>query len=193
MFQLKGLLFFSSSEIYGDPAPEAIPTNESYRGNVACLGPRACYDEAKRFGETLCWVFANTLGTPIRIVRPFNNYGPGMALTDSRAPADFGQCVMQNRDITIFSSGAPTRTFCYVADAVAGYFKALLHDRFDAFNIGIEKPEISVRELAEQLLVRRVRFEEAYEMVERGEITDSMSVAGILKVKLMLVTGQLKS
>jgi len=94
-------------------------------------------------------VFANTLGTPIRIVRPFNNYGPGMALTDSRAPADFGQCVMQNRDITIFSSGAPTRTFCYVADAVAGYFKALLHDRFEAFNIGIEKPEISVRELAE--------------------------------------------
>jgi UDP-glucuronate decarboxylase len=147
--KLKGLLFFSSSEIYGDPAPEAIPTNESYRGNVACLGPRACYDEAKRFGETLCWVFANTVGTPIRIVRPFNNYGPGMALTDSRAPADFGQCILQNRDITIFSSGAPTRTFCYVADAVAGYFKALLHDRFDAFNIGIEKPEISVRELAE--------------------------------------------
>jgi UDP-glucuronate decarboxylase len=147
--RLKGLLFFSSSEIYGDPAPEAIPTNEDYRGNVSCVGPRACYDEAKRFGETLCWVFANSFGTPVRVVRPFNNYGPGMALTDRRAPADFAQCVLIGQDIVIHSSGTPTRTFCYVADAVAGYFKALLHDRFEAFNIGIEGPEISVRQLAE--------------------------------------------
>jgi UDP-glucuronate decarboxylase len=146
---LKGLLFFSSSEIYGDPASEAIPTNENYCGNVSCVGPRACYDEAKRFGETLCWVFANTFGAPMRVVRPFNNYGPGMALTDRRAPADFAQCVLEGRDIVIHSSGAPTRTFCYVADAVVGYFKALLHNQFEAFNIGIEKPEISVRQLAE--------------------------------------------
>ena len=147
--RLKGLLFFSSSEIYGDPAPEAIPTTEDYRGNVSCVGPRACYDEAKRFGETLCWVFANSFGTPVRVVRPFNNYGPGMALTDRRAPADFAQCVLIGQDMVIHSSGTPTRTFCYVADAVAGYFKALLHDRFEAFNIGIERPEISVRQLAE--------------------------------------------
>ncbi len=147
--RLKGLLFFSSSEIYGDPAPEAVPTNEEYRGNVSCVGPRACYDEAKRFGETLCWVFANTFGTPVRVVRPFNNYGPGMALTDRRAPADFAQCVLIGQDIVIHSSGTPTRTFCYVADAVAGYFKALLHHQFEAFNIGIERPEISVRQLAE--------------------------------------------
>ena len=141
--KLKGLLFFSSSEIYGDPAPVAIPTNEEYRGNVSCTGPRACYDEAKRFGETLCWVFANTFGTPVRVVRPFNNYGPGMALADRRAPADFAQCVLNGQNIVILSSGTPTRTFCYVADAVAGYFKALLHDQFEAFNIGIEKPEIT--------------------------------------------------
>jgi UDP-glucuronate decarboxylase len=147
--RLKGLLFFSSSEIYGDPAPEAIPTNEDYRGNVSCVGPRACYDEAKRFGETLCWVFANSFGTPVRVVRPFNNYGPGMALADRRAPADFAQCVLNNQDIVILSSGTPRRTFCYVADAVAGYFKALLHDQFEAFNIGIERPEITVKELAE--------------------------------------------
>ncbi|MFZ0828490.1 MAG: NAD-dependent epimerase/dehydratase family protein [Verrucomicrobiia bacterium] len=147
--KLKGLLFFSSSEIYGDPAPEAVPTNEEYRGNVSCTGPRSCYDEAKRFGETLCWVFANTLGTPVRVVRPFNNYGPGMALADRRAPADFARCVLNGQDIVILSSGTPSRTFCYVADAVAGYFKALLHDQFEAFNIGIERPEISVRQLAE--------------------------------------------
>jgi UDP-glucuronate decarboxylase len=146
---LKGLLFFSSSEIYGDPAPEAIPTKETYRGNVSCTGPRACYDEAKRFGETLCWVFANTYGTPVRVVRPFNNYGPGMSLTDRRAPADFAQCVFRGDDIVIHSSGTPTRTFCYVADAVVGYLKALFHNDYEAFNIGIEKPEITVLQLAE--------------------------------------------
>lgn len=150
---LKGLLFFSSSEIYGDPAPEAIPTKEDYRGNVSCVGPRACYDEAKRFGETLCWVFANTYGTPVRVVRPFNNYGPGMSLTDRRAPADFAQCVFGGRDIIIHSSGTPTRTFCYVADAVIGYLKALLYSQYDVFNVGIEKPEISVRQLAEHFRI----------------------------------------
>ena len=145
---LKGLLFFSSSEIYGDPSPENIPTSEDYRGNVACLGPRACYDEAKRFGETVCYVFAEKYGAPIRIVRPFNNYGPGMNKEDRRAPADFIKCVLEGQNIVLHSSGAPTRTFCYVADAVAGYFKALLHNRFEAFNIGMDRPEISVLQLA---------------------------------------------
>src|SRR5690606_23053156 len=71
---LRGLLFFSSSEIYGDPPPDQIPTNEEYRGNVSCTGPRACYDESKRFGETIAWVYAQQYGTPITIARPFNNY-----------------------------------------------------------------------------------------------------------------------
>jgi len=146
---LKGFLFYSSSEIYGDPTPDAIPTNEEYRGLVSCLGPRACYDEAKRFGETVCWVFATKYGTPVRMVRPFNNYGPGMGLGDKRAPADFAQCVLDNKDIVILSSGSPTRTFCYVADAVLGYFKVLLHDQFDVFNIGMDRPEISIVQLAE--------------------------------------------
>lgn len=146
--QLRGLVFFSSSEIYGDPPADRIPTNEEYRGNVSCLGPRACYDEAKRFGETLCHVFATKHQVPIRIVRPFNNYGPGMSLNDQRVPADFAKNVLARQDLVLLSSGAPTRTFCYVADAVIGYLKTLLHDRFDAFNIGIDRPEISVQQLA---------------------------------------------
>ena len=109
---LRGFLFFSSSEIYGDPTPDAIPTPESYRGNVACLGPRACYDEAKRFGETLCEVFAKRTGTAITIARPFNNYGPGMRLDDRRLPADLAACIVGGRDIEILSDGSPTRTFC---------------------------------------------------------------------------------
>lgn len=145
---LKGLLFFSSSEIYGDPAPEAIPTDEEYRGNVSCHGPRACYDESKRFGETLCWIYARQYGMPLTVARPFNNYGPGMRIEDKRLPADFAKCVLENRDIVILSNGAPTRTFCYVSDAISGYLLCLLHGRYDYFNIGVETPETSVRDLA---------------------------------------------
>ena len=96
----------------------------------------------------LCYVFATTYGMPITIARPFNNYGPGMRLDDRRLPADFAKCVLEGRDIVILSNGSPTRTFCYVADAAAGYLKCLVHGRFDYFNIGIERPEVSVRELA---------------------------------------------
>jgi UDP-glucuronate decarboxylase len=145
----KGLLFFSSSEIYGDPDAKAIPTDESYRGNVACTGPRACYDESKRFGETLCYVFARKYGVPITVARPFNNYGPGMRIGDKRLPADFARCVLEGRDIVMLSDGTPTRTFCYISDAITGYLLCLLHGEFDTFNIGVEKPEIMVREFAE--------------------------------------------
>jgi UDP-glucuronate decarboxylase len=147
--QLKGLLFFSSSEIYGDPFPEFIPTKEDYRGNVATIGPRACYDEAKRFGETLCYLFAQKHGMPIGIARPFNNYGPGMSISDKRLPADFAKAVVEGRDLEILSDGTPTRTFCYISDAITGYLKVMLHGRFDVFNIGMDKPEISVRQFAE--------------------------------------------
>ncbi|WP_226682722.1 NAD-dependent epimerase/dehydratase family protein [Sutcliffiella horikoshii] len=147
--KLKGFLFFSSSEIYGDPAPDCIPTHEEYRGNVSMNGPRACYDESKRFGETLCYVFSKEYKLPITIVRPFNNYGPGMKLNDKRAPADFANSIISNKDIILYSDGKPTRTFCYVADAIGGYLKSLLLGKYEYFNIGIDKPEISIRELAE--------------------------------------------
>jgi len=145
---LESLLFFSSSEVYGDPVPERIPTAEDYTGNVSPVGPRACYDEAKRFGETLCWVYDRKQRLPVKIVRPFNTYGPGMPVDDRRVVADFAGAVLANRDIVIHSDGSPTRTFCYVSDALIGYYKSLFHDRFDVFNIGIDRPEISMRELA---------------------------------------------
>ncbi|MCI0621724.1 MAG: NAD-dependent epimerase/dehydratase family protein [Acidobacteria bacterium] len=148
-----GILFFSSSEIYGDPTPENIPTPESYRGNVSCTGPRACYDEAKRFGETLCVNFAHYYKLPVKVVRPFNNYGPGLKISDRRVLPDFARDVLAGRDIVVFSDGSPRRTYCYVADAVTGYFKALLRGRpGEAYNIGIDAPEISVLELAERVV-----------------------------------------
>jgi len=146
---LRGMLFFSSSEIYGDPVPDAIPTPETYRGNVSCTGPRACYDESKRYGETLVVTFADHYGVPVRTARPFNNYGPGMKITDGRVIADFSRNVLAGEDIVMLSDGSPTRTFCYVADAVVGYYKVLVRGRSgEAYNIGVESPEISMADLA---------------------------------------------
>lgn len=146
---LKGILFFSSSEIYGDPEAASIPTGEEYRGNVTCVGPRACYDESKRFGETLCYVYSHQYKIPITIARPFNNYGPGMNINDKRLPADLANCVINNIDIVLFSDGKPTRTFCYISDAIIGYIKCLVYGKFDYFNIGIDNPEISVMDVCE--------------------------------------------
>jgi len=147
--EIKGFLYFSSSELYGDPDPSHVPTDEEYYGYVCTVGPRSCYDESKRFGETLCMLYSQKYGMPIGIARPFNNYGPGMRINDKRVVADFALAVMENRDIEIFSDGSPTRTFCYIADSVAGYLKILLHGDFGYYNIGIESPEISIRQLAQ--------------------------------------------
>jgi UDP-glucuronate decarboxylase len=146
---VKAFLFYSSSEIYGDPAAEAIPTPETYRGNVSCTGPRACYDESKRFGETLCVVYAHHEGIPVKIARPFNNYGPGLKITDGRVLPDFASNVLAGRDIVMLSDGKPKRTFCYATDAIAGYYKVLINGGLgEPYNIGIETPEISMAELA---------------------------------------------
>lgn len=151
---LSGILFYSTSEIYGDPDPDNIPTPETYRGNVSCTGPRACYDESKRYGETLCVNFAQQHGIPVKMARPFNNYGPGLKLTDARVLPDLVRDVMANRDIVMLSDGSPTRTFCYIADAIVGYYKILFRGRNgEAYNIGIEKPEISMRELADRVIM----------------------------------------
>src|SRR3989338_9630500 len=81
---LEGFLFFSSSEIYGDPDPSSIPTPETYHGYVSSVGPRACYDESKRLGETIATIYFEQFGIPTKIVRPFNVFGPGMGYADRR-------------------------------------------------------------------------------------------------------------
>lgn len=150
---VKSLLNFSSSEIYGDPIEGNIPTPEDYRGNVSCTGPRACYDESKRFCETLCVNYSQVYNLPIKSARPFNNYGPGMKITDGRVIADFSKDILENKDIIMFSDGHPSRSFCYVADAMVGYLKILTRgNKGEAYNIGVENPEISVKNLAEKMV-----------------------------------------
>jgi UDP-glucuronate decarboxylase len=149
---VRGFLFYSSSEIYGDPEPASIPTPEDYRGNVSCTGPRACYDESKRYGETLCVNFARQYDLPVTMARPFNNYGPGLKITDRRVIPDFARDILSGRDIVMLSDGSPKRTFCYSADAIAGYYKVLVRGRpAEPYNVGVEVPEISMLELAEKL------------------------------------------
>lgn len=149
---IRGLLFFSTSEIYGDPDPANIPTRETYRGHVSCTGPRACYDESKRYGETLCVNFAREHGIPVAIARPFNNYGPGLRLDDRRVLPDFARDILAGRDITLLSDGSATRTFCYVMDAIDGYYRILTAGRpGEPYNIGTDRPEITMRDLAERL------------------------------------------
>ena len=150
---VEGFLFYSSSEIYGDPTSGNIPTPETYRGNVSCTGPRACYDESKRYGETLCVNFAKQYDLPIKSVRPFNNYGPGLKITDGRVIPDFARDILAGRDIIMLSDGSPARTFCYVADAIVGYYKVLVKGKVgEAYNIGVEEPEISIADLAERIV-----------------------------------------
>ncbi|MDB5249653.1 MAG: NAD-dependent epimerase/dehydratase [Segetibacter sp.] len=146
-------LFFSTSEIYGDPQPEYIPTPETYRGNVSCTGPRACYDESKRYGETLCINFWQQHKIPVKIARPFNNYGPGLKITDKRVLPDFFTDVLNDRDIHLLSDGKATRTFCYISDAITGYLLIMLSDlNGEPFNIGTETPEISMVDLAKKVI-----------------------------------------
>lgn len=145
----KKFLFFSSSEIYGDPAPEFVPTPETYRGNVSSIGPRACYDESKRLGETLCVVYHSLYKVPIVIVRPFNVYGPGMKQEDRRVIPQFLSCAFAGKPLPIHGSGLQTRSYCYITDALIGFFKTLLTKRSgEVYNIGSHEGETNLVDLA---------------------------------------------
>jgi len=146
--ELEGFLYFSTSEIYGDPDPASIPTREDYRGLVSCTGPRACYDESKRFGETLAVVYFQEFGFPVRSVRPFNVYGAGQRLDDGRIIPDLVGAAARGHELVLLSDGLASRSFCYISDATAGFFRALLRGRpGEAYNIGNDH-EVTIREVA---------------------------------------------
>ncbi|MDT8979924.1 NAD-dependent epimerase/dehydratase family protein [Paenibacillus sp. chi10] len=143
------LLFYSTSEIYGDPDPKMVPTPESYWGNVNSSGPRSCYDESKRYAETLCYHFHYQKGFHVTVVRPFNSFGPGLRTNDKRAPADFAMNILRNEPLVLYSDGKATRTFSYASDTTLASLKCALYARYDIFNIGSDAEEMTIRELAE--------------------------------------------
>lgn len=143
------VLVASTSEVYGDPLVH--PQTEEYWGNVNPVGPRGCYDEAKRFMEALTMAYHTTHNIETRIVRIFNTYGPRMRLNDGRVlPAFIGQA-LRGEDLTMFGDGSQTRSFCYVSDLVEGIYRLLLSDYVMPVNIG-NPNEITIKEFGEEIL-----------------------------------------
>jgi dTDP-glucose 4,6-dehydratase len=146
--EAKGAVFLqaSTSEVYGDPLVH--PQHEGYYGNVNPIGPRAVYDEAKRYAEALTSAYARVRGVKTRIVRIFNTYGPRMRLNDGRVvPAFVGQA-LRGEDFTVFGDGTQTRSFCYVKDLVDGLVRLALSDVAEPVNIGNPR-EMTILQFAE--------------------------------------------
>ena len=143
------ILVASTSEVYGDPLVH--PQNENYWGHVNPVGPRGCYDEAKRFQEALTMAYHNFHKLDTRIVRIFNTYGPRMRLNDGRVlPAFIGQA-LRGEDLTVFGDGSQTRSFCYVDDLVEGIYRLLMSDYVLPVNIG-NPAEITIKEFGEEII-----------------------------------------
>jgi UDP-glucuronate decarboxylase len=148
----KGLLFVSSSEIYGTAASAQGLREQDY-GIVDPMGLRACYAESKRAGEALCVAFHSQHRIPTWVVRLFHTYGPGLTADDGRVFSDFAHNVARNEHIVMNSDGTARRAFCYVSDAVAGFFTVMLRgEAAHAYNVANESAELSVMEFAEMLV-----------------------------------------
>ncbi len=144
------LLYASSSESYGDPKEH--PQRETYWGNVNPIGPRSCYDEAKRFGEALTMAYIRKYDVDARIIRIFNTYGPRMDLDDGRVVTNFIKQALAGQPLTIYGDGTQTRSFCFISDLVEGAGKVMFEDsaRGEIFNIG-NSDEWTILELAEAI------------------------------------------
>lgn len=148
----KGLLFVSSSEIYGAVSSEHGLREQDY-GVVDPMGLRACYAESKRAGEALCVAFHHQHRIPTWVVRPFHTYGPGLTPDDGRVFSDFAYNVARNEHIVMNSDGSARRAFCYASDAIAGFFTVMLLGKAaQAYNVANEAAELSVMEFAEMLV-----------------------------------------
>ncbi len=142
-------LIASTSEIYGDPLIH--PQREDYWGNVNTIGPRGCYDEAKRFSEAMTMAYHREHGLETRIVRIFNTYGPRMRLNDGRVvPAFVGQA-LQNKPVTVFGDGSQTRSFCYCSDLIEGIYRLMMCDSPMPVNIGNPR-ELTMLEFAKVII-----------------------------------------
>lgn len=147
------ILFASTSEAYGDP--EVHPQPEEYRGNVNTWGPRACYDEAKRMGEVLCYEYYTRYDVEVKVVRIFNTYSAGLRNDDGRVISNFVTQALTGSDITVYGTGDQTRSFCYVDDNIRGLKLMMATEEATGNITNIGNPtEYSILEVAE--LVKRL-------------------------------------
>jgi dTDP-glucose 4,6-dehydratase len=142
-------LLASTSEIYGDPLVH--PQSEEYWGNVNPIGPRGCYDEAKRFSEALTMAYHREHKVETRIVRIFNTYGPRMRIDDGRVVPSFISQALKNKPITVFGDGKQTRSFCYCSDLIEGIYRLMMSSESGPVNIG-NPHEMTMIQFAEQIV-----------------------------------------
>jgi nucleoside-diphosphate-sugar epimerase len=143
-------LFASTSEVYGDPLEH--PQKETYWGNVNSFGPRSCYDEGKRFGEAITYVYIKKYGVDARIIRIFNTYGPRMQRDDGRVISNFINQALDDEPLTIYGDGSQTRSFCYISDLVDGILRVMFSGRTkgEIFNLG-NLQEYKIIDLAKKI------------------------------------------
>jgi len=141
-------LLASTSEVYGDP--DVHPQPEEYRGNVNCIGSRACYDEGKRVAETLAFEYHREHQTDIRVARIFNTYGPRMLENDGRVVSNFIVQALQGNPLTVYGDGSQTRSFCFVSDLVEGLMRLMNGDFIGPVNLG-NPGEYTILELAQKI------------------------------------------
>jgi dTDP-glucose 4,6-dehydratase len=142
-------LFTSTSEVYGDP--EVNPQPEDYRGNVDSYGPRSCYDESKRYGESLVRAYRDKHDLDVRVARIFNTYGTRMRIDDGRVIPNFIRQALSGDELTVYGDGQQTRSFCYVSDMIDGLVALLESDVTTPVNLG-NPDERTINELAKMIL-----------------------------------------
>lgn len=143
------ILVASTSEVYGDPLVH--PQVETYWGNVNPIGPRSCYDEAKRYMEAITMAYHRVHGVQTRIVRIFNTYGPRMRTADGRVVPNFCMQAIKGENLTVFGKGSQTRSFCFVSDLVEGILRLFRSDYAYPVNLG-NPNEMTIREFAEAII-----------------------------------------
>jgi nucleoside-diphosphate-sugar epimerase len=148
--RLAHMVYFSSAEVYGQPDNSHIPTCENYHGRLHTTNPRSIYGESKRMGEVLAVTLAGQENIPLTLLRPWNLYGPGQKIGDSRVPFAFIKQAITGGYIKLNSDGSPSRSFCYVLDGIFQIAVSLIPSMVPVrvFNIGNGLNEISIRELA---------------------------------------------
>jgi UDP-glucuronate decarboxylase len=139
--------------VYGTPHPNFIPTKEDYVGAIPTMGNRSCYDIGKQVLETLSHIYFNKHNSPVKVLRPFNLYGPHMGTKDNRVLSNWMNNALDAKNIKVYGNGSQTRTFCYAADGIAMALGVLLKGKSgEVYNIGTNTPELNMRELASKFL-----------------------------------------
>jgi dTDP-glucose 4,6-dehydratase len=177
-------VFASTSETYGDPLEH--PQKESYWGNVNSLGPRAVYDEAKRFSEAMCMAYFREHRVDVRLARIFNTYGPRMRKNDGRIIPNFINQALEDKPCSIYGNGKQTRSFCYIDDLVEGIWKFSIKDGLAGEAINLGNPlEFTVIETAEKIF-RTLNKEPRYEFISLPQDDPKKRCPDIAKARAIL-------